>query len=136
MVACANTAIAGSRTPGDAHMEALCEAAITLADRGDARAIVAVTRGGATARRLSGLRPPMPILALTEREDTARRLTLNWGVVPVSTEIGDNLEAAGPRIARELVSRGLVDAGAAVVLVSVNADLARSDANYLKILRV
>lgn len=136
MVVCANTAMVGSRTLGDAHMEALCEAAITLADRGDARAIVAVTRGGATARRLSGLRPPMPILATTEREDTARRLTLNWGVVPVSIEIGDNLEAAGPRIARELVSRGLVDAGAAVVLVSVNADLARFDANYLKILRV
>jgi pyruvate kinase len=37
---------------------------------------------------------------------------------------------------QELVARGLVAAGAAVVLVSINADLARPDANYLKILRL
>ena len=37
---------------------AICEAAVTLADRGDAAAIVAVTRGGKTARVLSALRPP------------------------------------------------------------------------------
>ena len=34
----------------DDHAQALCEAAVTLADRGDAQAIVAVTRGGTTAR--------------------------------------------------------------------------------------
>src|SRR5262249_5035897 len=39
------------------HAEALCEAAVTLANRGDAQAIVAVTRGGGTARQLSALRP-------------------------------------------------------------------------------
>jgi hypothetical protein len=32
-----------------------------------------------------------------------------------------------------LVERGLVASGASVVLVSVNADLARTDANYLKV---
>ena len=73
---------------------ALCEAAATLATRGDVQAIVAVTRGG-TARRLSALRPRAPIFAATDREDTARRLTLYWGVVPVRTDIGDNVDAAG-----------------------------------------
>ena len=43
----------------EAHVQALCEAAVTLAVRGDAKAIVAVTRGGSTARRLSALRPPV-----------------------------------------------------------------------------
>src|SRR4029077_20469203 len=42
------------------HAQALCEAAVTLANRGDAHAIVADTRGGGTARRLSALRPRAP----------------------------------------------------------------------------
>ncbi len=118
------------------HAQALCEAAVTLASRGDAEAIVAVTRGGGTARRLYALRPQAPIVATSNNDQTARRLSIYWGVVPVCTEIGENVDAAGTLIGRELVSRGLVTAGAAIVLVSINPDLTRADANYLKIQRV
>ena len=121
---------------GGDHAQALCEAAVTLANRGDAQAIVAVTRGGGTARRLSALRPRAPIFATTDRDDTARRLALYWGVVPVCTDIGENVDTAGALISAQLVARGLVAAGAAVVLVSISPDLTRSDANYLKIQRV
>jgi pyruvate kinase len=120
----------------DDHAQALCEAAVTLADRGDAQAIVAVTRGGGTARRLSALRPRAPIIATSNRDDTARRLTIYRGVVPLCTEIGENVDSAGTLIGHELVARGLVAAGSAVVLVSINADLTRADANYLKIQRL
>ncbi len=120
----------------DDHAQALCEAAVTLADRGDAQAIVAVTRGGDTARRLSALRPRAPIVATTEREDTARRLTLWWGVVPLRMPIGDDLDDARARIGAALVDRGIVDPGAPVVIISVSPDLRRSDANYLRIQRV
>ena len=118
------------------HAQALCEAAVTLATRGEADAIVAVTRGGGTARRLSALRPRAPIIATSNRDDTARRLSIYWGVVPLCTDIGENVDAAGALIGRELVSRGLVAPGAAVVLVSINPDLTRADANYLKIQRL
>lgn len=118
------------------HAQAICAAAVTLAELGHADAIVAVTRGGGTARRLSALRPRAPILATTDRDDTARRLAIYWGVLPVRTDIGENVDEAGPRIGRQLVGRGLVPAGAAVVLVSINPDLRRPDANYLKILRL
>jgi len=113
--------------------QALCEAAVTLASRGDAAAIVAITRGGGTARRLAALRPRAPIIAACDRSDVARRLSLNWGVLPMCTDIGENVDAAGALVGRELVSRGLVPAGASVVLISINADLARTDANYLKV---
>jgi pyruvate kinase len=115
------------------HVQALCEAAVTLADRGDAAAIVAVTRGGSTARLLSGLRPRAPILATTDHGDTARRLALHWGVRPVRTDIGETVDAAGILIGRQLVMRGMVPSGGAVVLVSINEDLSRVDANFLKI---
>jgi pyruvate kinase len=118
------------------HAQAICEAAVTLAERGNAQAIVAVTRGGGTARRLSALRPRVPILATTSRDETARRLSLYWGVFPVCTEIGENVDSANTLIGRQLVARGLVPAGAVVVLVSINPDLRRQDANYLKIHRI
>jgi len=115
------------------HAQALCEAAVMIANRDDAQAIVAVTRGGGTARRLAALRPRAPIFATTDRDEMARRLTLYWGVMPVCTDIGENVDAAGTLIGRELVTRGLVPAGCVVVLISISADLTRNDANYLKI---
>ena len=116
--------------------QAICEAAVTLAERGHAEAIVAVTRGGGTARRLSALRPQAPILATTDRGETARRLALYRGVLPVRTDIGESVEAASPRIGQQLVASGLVAAGAAVVFVSIHPDLTRPDANYLKLRRL
>ena len=118
------------------HAQAICEAAVTLANRGDAQAIVAVTRGGGTARRLSALRPRAPIIATTDRDDTARRLALFWGVVPVCTEIGENVDSAGMLVSEQLVARGLVARGATVVLVNISPELTRADANYLKIQRL
>jgi pyruvate kinase len=121
---------------GHDHVHALCAAAVTLADRGDAQAIVAVTTGGSTARRLSTLRPRAPIIATTSRVGTARRLALYWGVVPVHLDLGDHVDLAGSRIGEQLVTHGLVAPGAAVVLININPDLTRSDGNYLRIQRL
>jgi len=118
------------------HAGALCAAAVTLAERGDARAIVAVTRGGGTARRLSALRPRAPVFATTDSADTARRLTIYWGVVPLRTDIGADVDSAGTLISEELVGRGLLPKGSVVVMVNISADLARVDANFLKIQRL
>ncbi len=115
------------------HAQALCEAAVALAERANARAIVAVTRGGGTARRLSALRPRVPIFATTDRSDTARRLSPYFGVTPICTDIAENVSAAGLLIGQQLVRRKLVAPGDSVVLVSINPDLSRTDANYLKI---
>jgi len=122
--------------PGQDHAQALCAAAVTLADRGDAQAIVAVTRGGSTARRLSALHPRAPILAATNNALTARRLALHWGVVPICMDIGDPVDLSGLVIGRQLVAKGLVVSGAAVVFININPDLTRPDANYLRLQRL
>ena len=67
------------------HGRALCEAAVALAARAGAAAIVAVTEGGRTARMLAALRPRARILAATPNAATAARLALVWGVTPVVT---------------------------------------------------
>ena len=120
----------------DDHAQALCEAAVTLADRGEAQAIVAVTRGGTTARRLSALRPRATIYATTDRGDIARRLAICWGVAPLYIELGDSIDSARTRISEELVQRDLVASGATVVVVNISDDLTRADANYLRIQRL
>jgi pyruvate kinase len=125
-----------ARALQDNHAQALCEAAVTLANRGDAQAIVAVTKSGRTAREISALRPRAPIIAVTEHDDTARRLALCWGVIPIAAVIGEDLEAGRALIARLLADRGLIARDAPVVLVNISPDLSRRDANYLKIQRV
>jgi pyruvate kinase len=118
------------------HLHAVCEAAVTLAARGDAKAIVAVTRGGTTARVLAAFRPPVPVLAVTDRAEVARRLTLLWGVVPVLTGVQGDLGASAERIGGALVARGALAAGSVVVLVRVSPDLTEDASNFLKLHRV
>jgi pyruvate kinase len=127
--------IEGSRVLGG-HGRAICEAAVTLASRGAVAAIVAITRGGKTARLLSALRPPVPIYAATDRPAISRELALHWGVVPVLGDLGGDVSEAASRIGEMLVSRGAVPAGSVVVLVSITPELARGPSNFLKVQKV
>ncbi len=45
-----------------------------------AACVIACTRSGTTARSISRFRPPMPLIACTPSERTARQLKLSWGV--------------------------------------------------------
>jgi pyruvate kinase len=124
------------RHPSGRHQHALCEAAVTLAERGNAVAIVAMTRGGTTARVLSALRTHVPILAASDRPEVTRRLALPWGVVPVLTEIGEDVAASARHLGDELIARKVLEAGAVIVLVSVSTDLAAGPTNFVKLARV
>jgi pyruvate kinase len=118
------------------HGRALCEAAVTLANRGHARALVAVTREGNTARMLAALRPNVQILAATDSEAVARRLMLYRGVASIVTALGENVEETGASIGNELRRQRLVTPGDQIVFVSVHQDLSRRGANFLKLYRV
>jgi len=118
------------------HGRAICEAAVTLASRGDATAIVAITRGGKTARLLSALRPRVPIYAATDDPVIARRLALAWGVAPVVAELAGDVGETAARVGGLLVSRGVIPPASTVVLVSITPDLAPGPSNFLKLQRV
>lgn len=62
---------------------AICDAACTTARDIGARAIIALTKSGYTARRVSKFRPTQPIIAATPDEKTFHQLALSWGVYPV-----------------------------------------------------
>lgn len=62
---------------------AICDAACTTAKDLGAQAIIAVTKSGHSARRLSKFRPSEPIVAPTPELKTYHQLALSWGVHPV-----------------------------------------------------
>lgn len=62
---------------------AICDAACTTARDVQAKAIIAVTKSGTTARRVSKYRPNQPIVAATPDIKTYHQLALSWGVCPV-----------------------------------------------------
>jgi pyruvate kinase len=115
------------------HGRRLCEAAVKLADRGHAAAIVAVTREGNTARMLAALRPEARILAATDSDIVARRLMLYRGVSSIVTALSENVEETGASIRDELRRQSLVTPGDQIVFVSVHADITRRGANFLKL---
>jgi pyruvate kinase len=83
----------------------VCRAAVQAATDLGARAVVAFTESGATARYVSRFRPRMPIVGLTPHERTRRRMALFWGVEapPVLERVGniDAMIAEGDRCLRD-----------------------------------
>jgi pyruvate kinase len=113
------------------HGRALCEAAVALAERARATAIVAVTEAGKTARMLAALRPRAQIIAATANAATAAHLALVWGVRPVVAD-----EASIVHVRQRLLDSGMLAAGATVVFVSMHAVLGREGSNYVHVERV
>lgn len=70
------------RSTTDAVSHATCSMAADM----KAKAIVACTVSGMTARMVSRFRPPVDIIGLTTSEKTWRKLALSWGVRPAMTE--------------------------------------------------
>lgn len=62
---------------------AICDAACTTAKDLNAKAIIAVTKSGHAARRVSKFRPIQPIVASTPEVKTFHQLSMTWGVYPV-----------------------------------------------------
>jgi len=72
---------------------AMCDAACTTAKDINAAAIIALTKCGHTARRMSKFRPYVPIVAATPVEKTFHQLSLSWGVYPVIARYQSDTES-------------------------------------------
>jgi pyruvate kinase len=118
------------------HQTALCEASVQLSSRSGAHAIVAVTREGNTARRLSAIRPRADIVAATHSAEVARRLSLWHGVTPIVCDLGGDVEQVIGRVIDAAVKRTNAPDTAVMVVVNTSADLDRGAANFVRIRRV
>jgi pyruvate kinase len=97
---------------------AMAQAAGAIAEETGARAIIAFTESGATARRVSKARPTVPIIAASPHQEVLRRTALYAGVVPLQIEPAadtDDLIALGTRAA---LAAGLVRTGDRITFVA------------------
>ena len=90
---------------------AICDAACTTAHDLHAKAIIAVTKSGISARRVSKFRPKVPIVAATPEEKTFHQLALSWGVTPVMALCQSNSDelfnhAIDCAVMADMVSKG------------------------------
>ncbi|UCE77837.1 MAG: pyruvate kinase [Gammaproteobacteria bacterium] len=69
--------------PSNVVTEAVSQAAVAMAKQLKAAAIFSLTSTGFTSRLVSKHRPDCPILAITPEKSVARRLAMNWGVLPI-----------------------------------------------------
>jgi pyruvate kinase len=81
-------------------------------------AIVACTRSGMTARAISRFRPPMPIIAITPSEITARQLRSSWGVQEVFLSPSTNIDELCDFAVAQMKKAGIAQAGDPVVIMA------------------
>lgn len=67
----------------------------------DCKAILVATNFGRTARRISQLKPPCPIVAATSNTSVVKSLQLHFGVLPVNAK-GDTLDELTENVKKEL----------------------------------
>ena len=109
-----------------------CQTAYQL----DASLIVAFTESGGTATRVSKYRPVTPILALTPSKEVQRRLTLAWGVIPVTVPRNGTVDDFSKIGADAAVSICNLNPGDLVVLVAGLPIGVQGGTNLLRVLSV
>ena len=98
------------------HDASLAHAATTVAAQIDARAIIAFTAQGHTARLISREWSSVPIYAFTDSELVYRELALWHSVMPIKGEYSDDTDELIDSMLSELLGRGLVRPGEDVVI--------------------
>jgi pyruvate kinase len=128
----------GSRPRPEAYgfPEAVAEAACQAARLLHAKAIVAFTQSGFSARLISQDRPEVPIMALTPYSEVQRRLGLFWGV---SSRLVHKVETTDEMIAEveaTLLGDGTVRNNDVIVIISGAPMWVTGTTNLLKLHRV
>lgn len=106
------------RIPEATAQDAISAAAGQVAQTISAASIATFSSTGSTTLRAARERPTVPILGLTPRLDTARRLALVWGVHSVQTEDCHSFREMVDTALREACDEGFADAGDSLVITA------------------
>lgn len=105
---------------------AICASAYNAAKYLDAKAIVVLTRSGATANILSRFHPECPVIAATISEKGRNQLNLVWGITPVAAENLDSADKFVEYAVSKAVESRLVKRGDNIVVI-LASDLESDD---------
>jgi pyruvate kinase len=101
-------------TKGGAITKAATEVGLTVG----AKFLVAFTQSGDSARRMSRLRSPIPMLALTPDLGTYNRLALSWGVESMVTAVVNHTDEMVMQVDTLLIESKRVNIGDLVLIVA------------------
>ncbi len=120
------------RTKGGAITKAATEVGAIV----DAKYLVAFTQSGDSARRMSRLRSPIPILAMTPEVGTYNRLSLSWGVESMLTPIVGATDEMVKLVDTVLIDSGRADIGDNVMIVAGSPPGIPGSTNAMRVHRV
>lgn len=98
----------------DAVSHSTCSAAFDL----DAKAIIAVSQSGYTARKISRFRPSAPIIAATTSTKAYNQLAMNWGVTPTLSKKQESSDDLFRHAISCALNTGIVAEGDLVVIAA------------------
>ena len=101
-------------TKGGAITKAATEVGLIVG----AKILVAFTQSGDSARRMSRLRSPIPMLAMTPDDGTYNRLSLSWGVEPMLTAFVNHTDEMVMQVDSLLIESKRVKLGDLVLIVA------------------
>jgi pyruvate kinase len=120
------------RTKGGAITKAATEVGAIV----DAKYLVAFTQSGDSARRMSRLRSPIPILAMTPDPGTYNRLALSWGVESMLTPIVGATDEMVKLVDTVLIDSGRAHLGDQVMIVAGSPPGIPGSTNAMRVHRV
>ena len=95
--------------PKQSVADGIVSAAREIAETADIKVICCYSQSGTTALLVARERPHVPIIAMTSRIGTARRLSLSWGLHCVKTAEVDRFKSAVINSARASVAEGFAE---------------------------
>ncbi len=117
--------------PIENEFEAVAYHAYKTAERVKAKAIVCITHQGNTALQLASYRIQFPIIAVTFKDQTRRRLALVRGVNSLVLEINPALDEVLPVVKERLRSYPWLEAGDSIVFLTVSLSPVGHEASNL-----
>lgn len=120
------------KTKGGAITKAATEVGLTIG----AKVLAAFTKTGDSARRMSRLRSPIPILALTPDAATFNQMSLTWGVEPILTPLVTTTDEMVKQVDAILVETQRVAKGEQIMIVAGSPPGIPGSTNAMRVHRV
>ncbi len=122
--------------PGHRIYDSVAYSACVLADQLNASAIIAPTRSGKTAARISRFRPGCPIIALSPSSRTTRLLSLYFGCSPfLSKEVPDKRNIINESI-RSALNTGIVEKNDMAVIIAGDPEGDEHTTNMIEVVKI
>ena len=114
----------------------ITKAALEVAERVEAKFLVAFTQSGDSARRLARYRGKVPILAFTPEARVRSQLSMTWGVETFKTAPVEHTDEMVRQVDEALLEIGLVKEGDLVVIIAGSPPGIPGSTNALRIHRM